>query len=107
MSRLNFVTASIRLAMACIVVLFASGFHPAIAGCNPFGCSKSSVADCNPFGCPNPPSGAECTPFGCPDSPEPTGQRQRGEEHAPIHMKSDFQVCVESGESARYCSQFR
>lgn len=44
--------------------------QPAIAGCNPFGCSQSSAAECNPFGCPNPPLGAECSPFGCPPSPQ-------------------------------------
>lgn len=48
--------------------------QPAIAGCNPFGCSQSSAAECNPFGCPNPPLGAECTPFGCPASSQPSPQ---------------------------------
>jgi hypothetical protein len=43
--------------------------NPAIAGCNVFGCSQSSVAECNPFGCPQPPLGQECTPFGCPQPP--------------------------------------
>ena len=41
------------------------------AGCNPFGCTKSSNAKCNPFGCPNGPLGQECTPSGCPASPQP------------------------------------
>lgn len=48
--------------------------QPALAVCNPFGCSKSSAAECNPFGCPKPPLGAECSPFGCPDSPQPRPQ---------------------------------
>ena len=41
------------------------------AGCNPFGCTKSSNAECNPFGCPNGPLGQECTHYGCPASPQP------------------------------------
>jgi hypothetical protein len=44
---------------------------PAVAECNPFGCSQSQAAECNPFGCPNPPLGQACTPFGCPSSPQP------------------------------------
>ncbi len=51
--------------------------QPAVAGCNPFGCSPSSVAECNPFGCPNPPLGQQCTPFGCPPSPQATQQQQQ------------------------------
>ena len=44
--------------------------QPAMAGCNPFGCSQSSAAECNPFGCPNPPLGKQCSAFGCPSSPQ-------------------------------------
>jgi hypothetical protein len=58
-----------------IFIFLASSFgmapQMAYAGCNPFGCSRSSVAECNPFGCPNPPLGEQCTPFGCPPSPQP------------------------------------
>ena len=48
---------------------------PALAGCNAFGCSQSSVAECNPFGCPQVPMGQACTPFGCPPSPQPQQQQ--------------------------------
>jgi hypothetical protein len=30
-------------------LVFAIKTQPAVAGCNPFGCSQSSVAECNPF----------------------------------------------------------
>jgi hypothetical protein len=60
-----FLTLPIGVMLVCI------DSKPAFAGCNPFGCSQSSVAECNPFGCPNVPLGQACTPFGCPASPQP------------------------------------
>ncbi|MDF5731210.1 MAG: hypothetical protein PUP92_25220 [Rhizonema sp. PD38] len=61
---------------------------PAIAGCNPFGCSQSAIAECNPFGCPQAPTGQACTPFGCPSSPQPQQQQQQQQQpgiQAPIN----------------------
>lgn len=56
-----------------LVGLITGALHaqPVVAGCNPFGCSKSEAADCNAFGCPKPPMGEECSPFGCPPSEQP------------------------------------
>ncbi|MFN9174618.1 MAG: hypothetical protein ACK58N_08925 [Synechocystis sp.] len=80
--------------------------NPAIAGCNVFGCSQSSVAECNPFGCPQPPLGQECTPFGCPSSPQPSqnssnsfGQPiiiisgNNGNSQPSNNQPSNFEVC--------------
>lgn len=80
--------------------------NPAIAGCNVFGCSQSSVAECNPFGCPQPPLGQECTHFGCPSSPQPS-QNSSNSSGQPIiiipgnngnsqpsnNQPSNFEVC--------------
>lgn len=61
---------AVLLAAPLGAVIIEAGNQPAMAGCNPFGCSQSSAAECNPFGCPNAPLGAACTPFGCPASPQ-------------------------------------
>ncbi|AFZ27008.1 hypothetical protein Cylst_4957 [Cylindrospermum stagnale PCC 7417] len=60
---------------------------PALAECNPFGCSQSSVAECNPFGCPKAPMGAACTPFGCPQSP----QQQQPQQVQPYYPPQQVQ----------------
>lgn len=56
------------LHIALLIVPASAAGLPALAGCNPFGCSQPGAGDCNPFGCPNPGAGP-CTPFGCPPSP--------------------------------------
>ena len=53
-----------------LLLPLAIGNNFALAGCNFYGCSQSSVAECNFYGCPNPPRGAECNFYGCPPSPQ-------------------------------------
>ncbi|PSB34765.1 hypothetical protein [Chlorogloea sp. CCALA 695] len=67
-------TTAFLLTIPVSAIAIALANKPAIAGCNPFGCSPSSAAECNPFGCPNPPVGDACTPFGCPSSAQPQPQ---------------------------------
>lgn len=67
-------TRAFLLTIPVSAIAIALANKPAIAGCNPFGCSQSSAAECNPFGCPNPPVGAACSPFGCPSSAQPQPQ---------------------------------
>ncbi|GAP96964.1 DUF1036 domain-containing protein [Leptolyngbya sp. NIES-2104] len=68
---------------------------PAVAGCNVFGCSESTVAECNPFGCPNSPRGQACTAFGCPPSPQAAPPPNSGSWTSSSSLR---QVCNGTGE---------
>jgi uncharacterized membrane protein len=70
---------------------------PAFAGCNPFGCSQSSVSECNPFGCPKAPMGEACTPFGCPPSPH-NGSSPNNSSSSSSNSQLP-QICNSSGEN--------
>ena len=106
--------ATLSLTSAAAIICSSSAIYlsspPALAGCNPFGCSNSSNAECNPFGCPNGPLGQACTPFGCPASPQPPAERGEFRYPAreyPLPQESrprsgwSMRVCVREGKTAR------